>query len=83
MNILKRSTLDMTKGKEWKLIVMFAIPIFFSSLFQTLYNIVDSIIVGRFVGDDALASVSSSGSLIFLFNSFFIGLASGAGVVIS
>ena len=83
MNIFKRNTLDMTKGKEWKLIIIFAIPIFFSSLFQTLYNIVDSIIVGKFVGDEALASVSSSGSLIFLFNSFFIGLASGAGIVIA
>jgi len=83
MNIFKRNTIDMTKGKEWKVIIMFAIPIFFSNLFQTLYNIVDSIIVGQFVGDEALASVSSSGSLIFLFNSFFIGLASGAGVVIS
>lgn len=83
MNIFKNNTLDMTKGKEWKLIIIFAIPIFFSSLFQTLYNIVDSIIVGKYVGDEALAAVSSSGSLIFLFNSFFIGLASGAGVVIA
>ena len=78
-----KKTVDMTKGKEWKLILIFAIPIFFSNLFQTLYNIVDSIIVGNFVGKNALAAVSSSGNLIFLFNSFFIGLASGAGVVIA
>ena len=76
-------TIDMTKGKEWKLILMFAIPVLFSNLFQILYNIVDSIIVGNYVGKDALASVSSSGNLIFLFNSFFIGLSSGAGVVIA
>jgi len=76
-------TLDMTKGREWKLIVIFAIPILFSNLFQTLYNIIDSIIVGNYVGKNALAAVSSSGNLIFLFNSFFIGLASGAGVVIA
>ncbi len=76
-------TLDMTKGKEWKLIVTFAIPIFFSNLFQSLYNIVDSIIVGNMVGQEALAAVSSSGNLIYLFNSFFIGLSSGAGVVIA
>ena len=76
-------TLDMTKGKEWKLIVTFAIPIFFSNLFQSLYNIVDSIIVGNLVGKEALAAVSSSGNLIYLFNSFFIGLSSGAGVVIA
>lgn len=78
-----KKTLDMTKGKEWKLILIFAIPILFSNLFQTLYNIVDSIIVGNLVGKNALAAVSSSGNLIFLFNSFFIGLASGAGVVIA
>ncbi len=77
------STMDMTKGKEWKVIVLFAIPILFSNLFQTLYNIVDSIIVGNFVSKEALAAVSSSGNLIFLFNSFFIGLSSGAGVVIA
>ena len=76
-------TMDMTKGKEWKLILLFAIPVFFSNLFQTLYNIVDSIIVGNMVGKEALAAVSSSGNLIYLFNSFFIGLASGAGVVIA
>ncbi len=78
-----KKTIDMTKGSEWKLIVMFAIPVLFSNLFQTLYNIVDSIIVGNLVGKNALAAVSSSGNLIWLFNSFFIGLASGAGVVIA
>ena len=78
-----QQTIDMTKGKEWKTILLFAIPIFFSNLFQTLYNIVDSIIVGNMIGKEALAAVSSSGNLIYLFNSFFIGLASGAGVVIA
>lgn len=75
-------TLDMTKGKEWKLIVLFAIPVLFSNLFQSLYNIIDTVIVGKYVSKEALAAVSSSGNLIFLFNSFFIGLSSGAGVVI-
>lgn len=78
-----QQTIDMTKGKEWKTILLFAIPIFFSNLFQTLYNIVDSIIVGNMIGKEALAAVSSSGNLIYLFNSFFIGLSSGAGVVIA
>jgi Na+-driven multidrug efflux pump len=66
--------LDMTKGKEWKLIILFAIPVLFSNLFQSLYNIIDSIIVGKYVSKEALAAVSSSGNLIFLFNSFFIGI---------
>ncbi len=74
---------DMTKGKEWKKILLFAIPIFISSLFQQLYNSVDSLIVGNFLGDSSLAAVSSSGNLIFLFTSFFIGCFSGAGVLIS
>ena len=74
---------NMIEGKEWIKIVLFALPIFISSLFQQLYNSVDSLIVGKFVGDNALAAVSSSGNLIFLFTSFFIGCFSGAGVLVS
>ena len=74
---------DMTSGKEWKKILIFAIPIFISSLFQQLYNSIDSLIVGNFLGDLSLAAVSSSGNLIFLFTSFFIGCFSGAGVLVS
>ena len=76
-------TLDMTKGNTWKLIITFALPIFLSNLFQQLYNSADSAIVGQFLGTNALAAVSSSGNLIFLFNSFFIGAAMGAGVIMS
>ena len=76
-------TLDMTKGNTWKLIITFALPIFLSNLFQQLYNSADSAIVGQFLGTNALAAVSSSGNLIFLFNSFFIGAAMGAGVIIA
>jgi putative MATE family efflux protein len=80
---MNSNTLDMTKGTPWKLIISFAIPIFFSNLFQQLYNSVDSLIVGNFLGKEALAAVSSSGNLIFLFTSFFIGTSMGAGVIIS
>ena len=76
-------TIDMTKGKPWKLIIAFALPIFLSNLFQQLYNSADSAIVGQFLGINALAAVSSSGNLIFLFNAFFIGAAMGAGVLIA
>ena len=61
----------------------FAFPIFLSQLFQQLYNTADAWIVGHYLGDRAFAAVTSSGSLIFLFISFFIGLSMGAGVVIS
>lgn len=77
------SYLDMTRGTPWKLIAGFAVPVFLSQLFQQLYNTVDSLIVGKFLGTDSLAAVSSSGNLIFLLTSFFIGTTMGAGVVIS
>lgn len=70
-------------GSIWKGIVSFAIPLFLGNLFQQLYNTVDSLIVGNFLGSDALAAVSSSGSLIFLLVGFVNGIAMGAGVVIS
>ena len=59
------NTLDMTKGSAWKLIVQFAVPVFLSQVFQQLYNTADALIVGRFLGDEALAAVSASGPLIF------------------
>lgn len=77
------TTLDMTRGSTWKLIVRFAVPVFLSQTFQQLYNTVDSLIVGQFLGDEALAAVSASGPLIFLLISFFSGLSMGAGVTIS
>lgn len=70
-------------GSVWKGIVSFAIPIFLGHLFQQLYNTVDSLIVGNFLGSDALAAVSSSGSLILLLVGLFNGIAMGSGVVIS
>lgn len=74
---------DMTQGPIWKKIILFALPIMWGNLFQQLYNIVDSLIVGNFLGKDALAAVSSSGSVIFLLVGLFSGIFIGAGVVIS
>lgn len=73
----------LTEGPIWKKIIAFAIPLFLGNLFQQLYNTADSVIVGNFLGSDALAAVSSSGSLIFLLVGFFNGIAVGAGVVVS
>ena len=78
----KSATL-LTEGSIWKRIVAFAVPIFLGNLFQQLYNTADSLIVGNFVGSDALAAVSSSGNLIFLMVGFFSGISMGAGVVIA
>ena len=76
------SAVLMTEGPIWRRIVAFAIPLFFGNLFQQLYNTADSLIVGNFLGSNALAAVSSSGNLIFLLVGFFNGLAIGAGVVV-
>ena len=73
----------MTSGPIAGTIVRFAVPVFFGNMFQQLYNAVDSLIVGNFVGGDALAAVSSSGSLIFLFTGLIQGIFIGAGVVIA
>ena len=63
--------------------LLFALPVFLGNVFQQFYNAFDSWCVGNFIGDDALAAVSSSGSLIFMMVSFFNGLAMGAGVIIA
>ena len=73
----------MTEGPIWKRMILFAIPLFLGNLFQQLYNTADSLIVGNFLGSDALAAVSSSGSLIFLMVGFLNGISLGAGVVIA
>ena len=73
----------MTEGAIWKRITFFALPIFFGNLFQQMYNTVDSLIVGNFLGSNALAAVSSSGNLIFLLIGFLNGVSIGAGVVIA
>ncbi len=73
----------MTEGNIWKHLIMFAIPLLIGNIFQQLYNTVDSIIVGNFVGTEALAAVGSTTSIINMLVGFFMGLATGAGVVVS
>lgn len=77
----RRHTL--TEGSIWKAMLLFALPVFLGNVFQQLYNAFDAWCVGHFISDDALAAVSSSGSLIFLMISFFQGLSMGAGVIIA
>ena len=76
--------MDMTEGVIWKLLVRFFLPILFGSLFQQLYNTADAVIVGNFVGKEALAAVGgTTGTFINLLVGFFTGLASGATVIIA
>lgn len=73
----------MTSGSISKRMIFFALPLLLGNLFQQLYNTVDSLIVGNFLGSSALAAVSSSGSLISMLIGFLSGIASGAGVIVS
>ena len=76
--------MDMTEGVIWKQLVRFFLPILFGSLFQQLYNTADAVIVGNFVGKEALAAVGgTTGTFINLLVGFFTGLASGATVIIA
>lgn len=73
----------MTEGVIWKELLLFSIPLLLGNLFQQLYNAVDSVVVGNYIGQQALAAVGSSAPVINLLVSFFMGLAVGAGVIIS
>ena len=78
-----KSANNLSEGPIRKKLILFALPIFVGQVFQQLYNTFDSLIVGKFLGDQALAAVSSSGSLIFMMVGFFQGIALGAGVIIA
>lgn len=74
---------DMTQGSPWRRIAEFAFPMLLGNLAQQLYNTADSVIVGRYVGDNALAAVGSAGPILNLLLALFVGIATGAGIVIS
>ena len=74
---------DMTKGTPWKLLLQFAVPLFIGNIFQQLYNMVDSIIVGNFVGPNALGAIGTTNSLNFLFFSLVAGLSVGIGIIVA
>ena len=77
------SARNITEGVIWKQLFAFFFPILLGTFFQQMYNTVDTIIVGRFVGTEALAAVGSTGALISLLNGFFVGIGSGATVLVS
>jgi len=78
---MKSNTLNMTEGKTVQLLLVFAIPMLIGNVFQQLYNLVDSIIVGRFVGADALAAIGATNAVSFLFFAMCNGIASGGGII--
>lgn len=73
----------MTEGNTLKILVLFALPVLIGNLFQQMYNVADSMIVGNYVGTEGLAAVGAVGSLQFFFFSFCLGLSNGIGIVVS
>ena len=78
-----KKNVDLLHGQIFKSLVLFALPLLVSNVFQQLYNTADTLIVGKYLGTESLAAVSSSGPLIFLLISFFNGASMGAGVIIA
>lgn len=74
---------DMTVGVPWKQIMLFTLPMVIGNIAQQLYNTVDSIVVGRYIGDNALAAVGSAGPILNLLLVFFIGISTGAGIMVA
>ena len=83
MSEAKAVSVDLTKGPIGKQILQFTVPLLLGNIFQQFYNAADTVIVGKFVGREALAAVGSSGALINLLVSILMGVAVGAGVVVS
>lgn len=78
-----KTTVLMTEGNIWKLLIVFALPLILGNLLQQMYNTADSIIVGNYIGSNGLAAVGSGSSLLMLIISFSQGAAVGAGVIVS
>ena len=82
-SIVRRYSIDMTVGPFFKKILLFSVPLILTGLLQLAYNTADVIVVGRFVGKEALAAVGSTGSLVNLFLNVFLGMSMGSGVMVA
>ncbi|MCI8799395.1 MATE family efflux transporter [Acetatifactor muris] len=85
MEMIKKffEPVDMTEGTPWKKIVFFTVPMLVGNIAQQLYNTVDSVVVGNYVGDNALAAVGSAGPILNLLIVLFVGISVGAGIMVS
>lgn len=75
--------MNMTEGKPLPILIKFALPILFSSIFQQIYHIINSVIVGRYLGEEALAGIGTTGNLTYTMTAVQIGLAAGVGIIIA
>jgi len=80
---MSKNTTDMTVGNPTKHLLVFALPMLIGNIFQQLYNLADSIVVGRFIGSEAFASIGETSSITFLFFALCNGIGSGGGIVVS
>ena len=76
-------TNDMTRGNPVRLILAFMIPTFLGNIFQQFYNLVDSVVAGRYIGVEALAAIGSTTSLIFLVTGWLQGITSGFSIMVA
>ena len=81
LNRIARGSRDMTQGTPWKAILAFSLPLLAGNLLQQLYNTVDSIVVGRYVGREALAAVGTSFPAMMLMFALFMGIATGTNII--
>lgn len=77
------AAVDMTEGRPWEKILLFTLPMLLGNIAQQLYNTVDSVVVGKYVGDNALAAVGSAGPILNLLLVLFVGISVGAGIMVS
>ena len=82
-NSMKENTVNMTEGSPVRLLLAFSVPMLIGNIFQQLYNLVDSVIVGQFVGAQALAAIGATGSITFFFFALCNGIGAGGGIVTS
>lgn len=82
MQFQREKTSDMTSGNIYKHLIVYSFPVLLGSLFQLLYNTVDTIIVGQYVSTEALAAVGATSMIIYIISNFFTGIAVGAGVLV-
>ena len=77
------ATVDMTEGRPWEKILIFTFPMLLGNIAQQLYNTVDSVVVGKYIGDNALAAVGSAGPIFNLLLVLFVGISTGAAIMVS
>lgn len=80
---MKETNINMTEGSPVKLLLLFSVPMLIGNIFQQLYNLADSIIVGRFIGSNALAAIGITGPISFFFFAICNGIGSGGGIIVS